>query len=521
MEPLKIEKEDFLKCLLCDVSTPSKYELLQHIYRHLTYRKYQCSSCTELFYTEEEREVHCLERGHIHTYGMKVSAYCELYVSMLLRDSEYAFHNGSEAAVMQRSKANLGCNFDRASESSLTDVHNTVASFSHDQLLSSSFLIGFNCSFINLFIRFRFSRAVEEFLVSYNQKMSRGISDGDTTEATSKLTINLRDVPQSRTSVGVCQETFPWSRLPRGLQVKILQNLSRSDLDNCQLVNREMFGLIRCNERLMKRRVIEYMGIRCQSLLYLNCSEKGVSKVIDLKTYCTIRKASDPSRSTYQSASQPLWLHSLTTILHIVLKKADILHLEIDGGLTDTMMVAISLCLSNAGCRVHMLTISHLSAESVEQSMLLQFFHNITPSGICLLEPHAPRSLSQEVLFFIVGRKHFYLSCSDTIPINNYILAQLTATDFCIASPNEITYNGLISFAQRLASEKRNVIRGIIYSDYSYVFDQFSLEWMRDAGLKLISVKPYALVVSTKQLKTEERRHLDDLTNSSFIPCYL
>ncbi|KAK5972082.1 hypothetical protein GCK32_011700, partial [Trichostrongylus colubriformis] len=125
-------------------------------------------------------------------------------------------------------------------------------------------------------------------------------------------------------------KTFPWSRLSRGLQVKILQNLSRKDLDNCQLVNREMFGLIRCNERLMKRRLIEYMSIRYRSLLYLNCSEKGVCKTFDLKTSSAIRVTNDPSESTDQSDSERSWLHSLTTILHIVLKKADILHLEIE-----------------------------------------------------------------------------------------------------------------------------------------------------------------------------------------------
>ncbi|KAK5965466.1 hypothetical protein GCK32_016128, partial [Trichostrongylus colubriformis] len=348
--------------------------------------------------------------------------------------------------------------------------------------------------------------------------------DGDTIGTTSEKTTSLRDVPLNRTNVDVCQETFPWSRLPRGLQVKILQNLSRSDLDNCQLVNWEMFGLIRCNERLMKRRLIEYIGIRYQSLLYLNCSEKGVSMVIDLKTYSIIREASDPSNSADQSASGPPWLHSLTTILDIVLKKADILHLEIDEGLTDIVMVTISVCLSKAGCRVQLLTIAHLLSDSVNQSMLLQFFHEIAPTGIRLLGPHAPRSLSREVLFFIVRRKHFYLSCGDTIPIDDCILAQLTAADFCIGAPNQITRDGLRSFAERLYSGKQNVIRGMIYSDDSCFlefFEQWFLRSLKNAGLKPINASPYLLVVSTELLKTEKRSYLDDFTSSSFIPCYL
>ncbi|KAK5964192.1 hypothetical protein GCK32_022115 [Trichostrongylus colubriformis] len=184
-------------------------------------------------------------------------------------------------------------------------------------------------------------------------------------------------------------------------------------------------------------------------------------------------------------------------------------------------MVAIALCLSNAGCRVHTLTIAHLLADSVNQSMLLQFFRDIAPTGIRLFKPYAPWCLSQGVLLFIVTRQHFYLLCGDTIPIGDYILAQLTATNFCIGAPNHISFDSLKSFGERLASGKQNVIRGIIYSDYSHAFDQCSLESMKNAGLKLINNPPYALVVSTKQLKTEEPSYLDDFTNSTFIPCYL
>ncbi|KAK6020662.1 F-box domain protein [Ostertagia ostertagi] len=42
-------------------------------------------------------------------------------------------------------------------------------------------------------------------------------------------------------------EIFPWNRLPRELQVKVLRNLNRRDLSRCRSLSREMFELIRSN----------------------------------------------------------------------------------------------------------------------------------------------------------------------------------------------------------------------------------------------------------------------------------
>ncbi|XGW07418.1 hypothetical protein V3C99_010527, partial [Haemonchus contortus] len=50
---------------------------------------------------------------------------------------------------------------------------------------------------------------------------------------------------------------FPWNRLPKELQVKVLRNLTRSDLDKCRVLNRKTFQLIRHNEKSMKRRIID------------------------------------------------------------------------------------------------------------------------------------------------------------------------------------------------------------------------------------------------------------------------
>ncbi|KAK5972083.1 hypothetical protein GCK32_011701, partial [Trichostrongylus colubriformis] len=225
MEPLKIEEETLLKCSLCGMRTPFKYEMVQHIYRHRTHRKkHQRSFCPESFYTIEGRQVFCLERGHIHLYGKEMSAFFEPLFSMLSRDVEYALRNGTEAAVMQRTEADLGCNFAENSTSSKTlptDVHTGDALLGHDQLL----------------LRFLCIHCIEFLCVSLKPRKSF-----------------LHPVIRKRLQKQV--EIFPWSRLPQELQVKILQNLSRSDLDNCQLVDRRMSSLILSNEPLMKRRLI-------------------------------------------------------------------------------------------------------------------------------------------------------------------------------------------------------------------------------------------------------------------------
>ncbi|KAK6009340.1 hypothetical protein OSTOST_25754, partial [Ostertagia ostertagi] len=96
-----------LKCLLCDANNPSRYDLIQHIYQHISYRKFQCASCTECFYNEEERDHHCIQKGHIHTHGIKLSPYCEFFVSLLMKDAEYAARCGIETVIMERIKANL------------------------------------------------------------------------------------------------------------------------------------------------------------------------------------------------------------------------------------------------------------------------------------------------------------------------------------------------------------------------------------------------------------------------------
>uniref|UniRef100_A0A0K0DML3 C2H2-type domain-containing protein n=1 Tax=Angiostrongylus cantonensis TaxID=6313 RepID=A0A0K0DML3_ANGCA len=102
--------------------------------------KYECSTCVELFYTEEEREAHCRSEGHCHAFGMKVSPYSELYANQLLRDTEYEAIYGIDVVVMQRSQANMAC------DSSMRKLHKNDdadrskpgGSFGHSQTPSST-----------------------------------------------------------------------------------------------------------------------------------------------------------------------------------------------------------------------------------------------------------------------------------------------------------------------------------------------------------------------------------------------
>ncbi|PIO66801.1 hypothetical protein TELCIR_11473 [Teladorsagia circumcincta] len=52
------------------------------------------------------------------------------------------------------------------------------------------------------------------------------------------------------------------------------------------------------------------------------------------------------------------------------------------------------------------------------------------------------------------------------MPLNDSILAQLTATVFVIGAPNMITIDGLRSFIERVASGKQKVTCGAIFTNF-------------------------------------------------------
>ncbi|KAL6731626.1 hypothetical protein Aduo_002470 [Ancylostoma duodenale] len=65
------------------------------------------------------------------------------------------------------------------------------------------------------------------------------------------------------------EDGFPWARLPKELQVKVLKNLQRRDLCQCRTLNSEMSKIIRNNERSMKRRRLDLVRIERKAFIDL------------------------------------------------------------------------------------------------------------------------------------------------------------------------------------------------------------------------------------------------------------
>ncbi|KAK6051121.1 F-box domain protein [Cooperia oncophora] len=195
---------------------------------------------------------------------------------------------------------------------------------------------------------------------------------------------------------------FPWHRLPQKLKVRILQNLRRSDLEKCQLVNREMLELIRLR---MKRRFIEHLSI-------------GKDK--ELETF-----------------------EMVVGNLPELLNNADVHRFELcEVPLSDDVLSSVLSCLLDAGCRVFKVWIMGTSMASVTSSVLLRFLRepSIKGSWFSSISDCSRDNFSPEVLQFIVTRKLVLLDCfRGFIPIYDDILAKLTAELFVIGAPNMIT----------------------------------------------------------------------------------
>uniref|UniRef100_A0A1I7XPV3 C2H2-type domain-containing protein n=1 Tax=Heterorhabditis bacteriophora TaxID=37862 RepID=A0A1I7XPV3_HETBA len=74
------------------------------------FRKYCCGSCSNTFYTEEDREQHCRNQNHVHSFGMKVNQYNEMLVCQFLKDTEYLAFCDIDNLIILRSKTNLALN---------------------------------------------------------------------------------------------------------------------------------------------------------------------------------------------------------------------------------------------------------------------------------------------------------------------------------------------------------------------------------------------------------------------------
>ncbi|KAK6030883.1 F-box domain protein, partial [Ostertagia ostertagi] len=220
---------------------------------------------------------------------------------------------------------------------------------------------------------------------------------------------------------------FPWCRLPQELQVKVLQNLRRSDVDKFQLLNRETFELVGRNQRLLKRRHIERMLIRVDT----NLSR--------FEAVCRRRSKKD-------------WVSFFSLDdLPKALRNSDIQSLEIVKVAARDLPLILSYFL-DAGSRVQELTIKDapfLIADS--PSSILRFLLDVAPEDICFLKISCWDGLGPEVFQVIVSRERFCVSSwgnARVIPIDDNILAELTATSFFIGAPNNITIDGLLSFVE-------------------------------------------------------------------------
>uniref|UniRef100_W6NUT0 Cyclin F-box domain containing protein n=1 Tax=Haemonchus contortus TaxID=6289 RepID=W6NUT0_HAECO len=257
------------------------------------------------------------------------------------------------------------------------------------------------------------------------------------------------------------KDYFPWNLLPKELQVKVLRHLTRSDLDKCRVLNRETFQLIRHHEKLMKRRIIEYLQIRIFETeksfrlgMFARCSEVGITHIGN-------------------------------------------------GRLTDNILWPISSCLLNVNCRVQKLSIGDTSFAAITSSIFLEFLRNAAPIhiDICGIHDCSHDNFSPEVLEFIVTRPKFELFYVQPLPfpIDDDIFAKLTASEFTIGATTRITADGIKSFVGGLASGKHEVVRGEIRIPFSLG----SLQFPTPSNVKMSvfteerNAVPYQYVVMT------------------------
>ncbi|KAK6014968.1 F-box domain protein, partial [Ostertagia ostertagi] len=221
------------------------------------------------------------------------------------------------------------------------------------------------------------------------------VPDNNPKSFISRASDGLRDISHLRP-----QEHFPWNRLPLELRVKILQILSKSDLDKCRFLNRDTFELIRCNERLMKRRLFDTLVFGRGFRLRVVCFEEKIDQSLMVKK---------PKKLKWPPSLSDVFSSSINNCLPKVLKNADVHHLHFFMvPLTDDLLSTISSCLLHAGSRVHTISISQTSMAYVTSSMLLRFLREVAPKAVDLYRIKCfHENLSAEVFRFIVTRQHF------------------------------------------------------------------------------------------------------------------
>ncbi|KAK5969168.1 hypothetical protein GCK32_015902 [Trichostrongylus colubriformis] len=332
------------------------------------------------------------------------------------------------------------------------------------------------------------------------------ISESGSNIITSTVGDEVRKTPLVRS-----EELFPWRRLPKELQVKVLQNLPRCDLDKCEMVNHEMFNLIRGNERWLNRKVVNSLTINRFSFRtrkgHFRSGFMVHVKGLQKKTF----EIRNPQTRSYANriAKQ---INSLSCLLRKMLRNSDVACLEIAVvHPSKKFFCSIGSAVLDSGCRVCTLSFDDVSFYSVTPFTLLRFLGEVAPTRIDFDKiSKSEHVFTPEVLRFIVTRQHFTIRSSydfygKLIPIDDDTLAHLTATEFIIDCPNLITADGLMSFVESLTSMRRTITRGEIWTRFP--LDEITFQADSNFNLRITTEKffrKYRITFSTEEGEERE-----------------
>ncbi|KJH48269.1 F-box domain protein [Dictyocaulus viviparus] len=319
------------------------------------------------------------------------------------------------------------------------------------------------------------------------------------------------------------QDSFPWNRLPKEIQVKVLEHLHRRDLSRCRSLSREMFDIIKSSERSMRRRHLELVRIerigQGRIQLLMRCDEEGrnmkwiacqkrrhypveqsfnieviryqLSLMLDytfkLQLHTLAHLYQDASDTSHQiaaifGAKYEYQLSSelppaITDRLTKITKGSEIDRLRINEmELSDATLSSISSSLRRSSCRVRLLSFELSSLASVTPSSLFRFVTDVAPADIVIRMMRGCRieHFGSAMCRFIVSRRFFSVSelidneSNDVnIQIDDSLLRELKATTFQISTPNHITAQGLQQFIKTLSDGTRQLVAARIQTTFS------------------------------------------------------
>ncbi|KAK6025267.1 hypothetical protein OSTOST_08842 [Ostertagia ostertagi] len=208
-----------------------------------------------------------------------------------------------------------------------------------------------------------------------------------------------------------------------------------------------------------------------------------------------------------------------------LLRSADLCQLEMASlPLSDEILSLLSSYLVDVDCRVKTLTARYATFEGVTSLVLHHFLRQVNPTEIDFEEvgDFSRLNFSPEVLQFIVTRRRFSLTCmqGSPMPLNDSILAQLTATEFVIGAPNMITIDGLRSFIEYFEPNVRlfDAIPWCLSKilDHAEVHHLLMTEYpvTEDLLVSISSRLPPGCQIHTLEIKDTR---MDDVTSSTLL----